>query len=131
MTNCIFYSLFFIVFLNGSFGSLRYSQINRAFMSIYKGMLEASIITINDDGEPMIPYFNKETINYYVDSYLENNIKKYAKNYTLNIEYLDKFTDDFCTENCRKIKLNLHTRINTFFTYDKDQSFVIKSYEEL
>lgn len=100
-------------------------------MSIYKGMLEASVITIDDNGEPIIPYFNESTIDYYVENYLERNIKKYVKEYTLDIDYLDKTSHELCQEDCREINLNLKAKINLFFTYDKNQTFVVRSYEEL
>ena len=99
MTNCIFYSLFFALFLNLSFGSLRISQVNRVFMSIYKGMIEASVVTINDQGEPIIPYYSQTTLNSYVDDYLKTNISKYVKEYTLNTLYLEDNLYNVCDEN--------------------------------
>ena len=49
-------------------------------MSIYKGMLEASVITVDDNGESTVPYYDKEVLSNYVTTYLENNIKNYVKN---------------------------------------------------
>ena len=62
MTNCIFCVVFFYLFFSLSVGSLRYSQINSVFMSIFKGMFEASMITIDEYGEPIIPFYNKNSI---------------------------------------------------------------------
>lgn len=129
MTNCIFYSLFFALFLNLSFGSLRMSQVNRVFMSIYKGMLEASVLTIDEDGEPVVPYYNKERLTSYVDNYLKQNISKYLKEYTVNTMYYNDDLTTLCDYDCRKVSINLKGKINLFYNYDRTQTFVIRSAE--
>lgn len=131
MTNCIFYSLFFVLFLNLSLGSLRYSQVNRSFMSIYKGMLEASVITINSEGEPIIPYFKQERIEKYVTEYLQSNIEKYVKKYEITTLFVDKNTDDICVNYCREVKIALNADINNFFSYEKEQTFVVLTRDEI
>lgn len=130
MTNCIFYSLFFALFLNLSFGSLRISQVNRVFMSIYKGLIEASVVTINDQGEPIMPYYSQTTLNSYVDDYLKTNISKYVKDYTLNTKYLEDNLYSVCDENCRVVSINLKAKINVFYEYDRTQTFAIRSAED-
>ena len=130
MTNCIFYSLFFALFLNLSFGSLRISQVNRVFMSIYKGMLEASVLTIEDNGEPVVPYYNKNTVEIYIDNYLKENISKYTKEYTVNTKYYTENSTTTCEFECRKVSINLKAKINTFYKYDRTQTFVVRSAEE-
>lgn len=129
MMNCIFYSLFFALFLNLSFGSLRMSQVNRVFMSIYKGMLEASVLTIDDKGEPVMPYYNKERLTSYVDNYLKQNISKYLKEYTVNTRYYNDDLTTLCDSDCRKVSINLIGKINLFYNYDRTQTFVIRSAE--
>ena len=130
MTNCIFYTMFFALFLNLSFGSLRLSQVNRVFMSIYKGMLEASVLTISDDGEPVVPYYNKVRFEEYVDSYLKQNISKYLKEYTVNTKYYSDDLYTVCESSCRKVSINLKANINVFYKYDKTQTFVIRSSQD-
>lgn len=130
MTNCIFYSLFFVLFLNLSFGSLRISQVNRVFMSIYKGMLEASVLTISDNGEPVVPYYNKVTLEKYVDDYLKENISRYTKEYTVNTKYFNDDSYTICESNCHKVSINLKTTINAFYKYDKTQTFVVRSSQD-
>ena len=130
MTNCIFYAMFFALFLNLSFGSLRLSQVNRVFMSIYKGMLEASVLTISDDGEPVVPYYNKVRFEEYVDSYLKQNISKYLKEYTVNTKYYSDDLYTVCESSCRKVSINLKANINVFYKYDKTQIFVIRSSQD-
>ena len=130
MTNCLFYSFFFVLFLNLSFGSLRLSQVNRAFMSIYKGMLEASVLTIDDDGEPVVPYYDKNTFDNYVDDYLRDKISKYTKDYTVTTSYYADSSDTVCEDVCRKVSINLNAKINTFYKYDKTQTFLVRSSED-
>ena len=131
MTNCLFYTLFFALFLNVSFGSLRYAQINRSFMSVYKGMLEASVVTIDKHGEPTIPYYDENKVVEYSNSYLSKNIAKYTKDYSIDITFFDKESGYLCNESCEKVKINLKAKINFFYTYDKSQIFIIKSGDEL
>lgn len=125
MTNCIFYSLFFALFLNVSIGSLKFSQVNRVFMSIYKGLFEASVITIDDKGEPTAPYFKKELVESYVDNYLEENLSRYSKDYTVDVSYPS------IEENPSKVKISLSANINVFYSYEKERVFYIESAENL
>ena len=131
MTNCLFYSVFFSLFLNISIGSLRLSQINRSFMGIYKGMLEASVFTINDEGEPVLPYYDENRINKYVTNYLDKNISKYSSDYQIITSLEDKDTGELCIDFCRSLRIELRAKINTFYKYKKSQVFTIYSGEEL
>lgn len=128
MTNCIFYSLFFVLFLNMSFGSLRMSQINRAFLSTYKGLYEACAITVGDDGEPIYPFYNKTMLTNYVIDFIAENVGKFTTSYDLSIKFylLDGATE--CSENdlARNVKVRLESQINYLFKYDKEQMFSIQ-----
>lgn len=128
MLNCIFYSLFFALFLNVSFGSLRLSQVNRTFLSSYKGMYEASVITVGTDGRPIYPYFNQTILKGYIDDYLVKNLNRYTTNYALNVDfYLDDGVTK-CDESgyARNIKIGLNAKINFLFKYEKNQTISIK-----
>ena len=131
MTNCIFYAMFFTLFLNMSLGSLRMSQINRVFMSIYKGMLEASVLTIDDNGEPVEPYYNLTTLDNYVEGYLKDNISRYTSDYTFTTKYLSKKNNSVCTSFCRRVELTLKAKVNVLFNYEKSQTFTIRDKDEL
>lgn len=125
MTNCLFYSIIFTLFLTVSIGSLRFSQVNRCFMSIYKGMLEASVITVDDNGESTVPYYDKEVLSNYVTTYFENNIKNYVKEYQIDIDYLDD------EEKSREVMISLRANINYLFKYEKSRTFTVMSKDEL
>ena len=131
MTNCIFYSLFFALFLNISVGSLKFSQVNRVFMSIYKGLFEASVITIDNAGEPTTPYFDKRLVENYVDSYLKENLSKYSKDYNVDVSYPSDNDDSFCKRDCSRVKIGLTAKINAFYSYEKERVFYIESAENL
>lgn len=131
MTNCIFYAMFFTLFLNMVLGSLRMSQINRVFMSIYKGMLEASVLTIDNSGEPVEPYYNKATFNDYVDDYLKENLSRYTTDYSLETVFLSKDTNTVCTSFCRKVEITLKAKVNFLYTYEKTQVFTVRDKDEL
>ena len=93
-------------------------------------MIEASVVTINDQGEPIIPYYSQTTLNSYVDDYLKTNISKYVKEYTLNTLYLEDNLYNVCDENCRVVSINLKAKINAFYEYDRTQTFAIRSAED-
>ena len=131
MTNCIFYTLFFVLFLNMSIGSLKYSQIHRTFMSIYKGMFEACTITIDESGEPTNPYFNMDKMEKYINDYFKTNLSKYSKNYTVNYTYIGGDNTFICQSECRIIMINLKAKINMFYDYNKTEIFTIKDGDAL
>ena len=68
MVEHLFFTIIFIISLNFSLGALRFSKINRTFLSMYRGIFEASVVTINDLGEPIYPYFDENVLNHYVDT---------------------------------------------------------------
>ena len=130
MTNCLFYSLFFTLFLNISVGSLKFSQIHRTFMSIYKGMFEACTVSVDSNGEPIKPYYDQSEMNNYIESYFKTNLSKYSKNYTVKYIYLND-NNQVCKFNCRRISIQLTAPINIFYSYDKTQVFSIMDGDSL
>lgn len=131
MTNCIFYTIIFVLFLNISFGSLRFSQVNRSFMSIYKGMLEASVITVDENGESTLPYYDEHAIDTYVNEYLKREISNYVTNYDVNISYINKDTNEVCLKACHALNITLDADINYFYKYHKTQTFIVASRGEV
>lgn len=90
-------------------------------------MLEASVLTIADDGEPVVPYYNKETVSRYIDNYLEENISKYTKEYTVNTKYYEDDLYTVCESSCRKLSITLKAKINLFYDYERTQTFAVRS----
>ena len=132
MTNCIFYSAIFALFLNFTMGSIRYSQVNRTFMSIYRGVFEASTITVNSSGDPVVPYYNEELLETYLVQYFKENLKNYVTDYEVRIYFFNRENDSLCfTHECRDINLTLKADINTFFKFEKSQDFSVFERGEL
>ena len=133
MLNCIFYSLFCALFLDLSFGSLRYSQINRAFMSSYRGMFEACVVTVGDDGNPIYPYFSQPRLASYISKFIGEKVNRYATNYTLDVVFYlqDGTTKCTSTDLARNVKISLDASINFLFNYSSQKSFSISDRSSL
>ena len=131
MINCIFYTLFFTLFLNMSVGSLKYSQIHRTFMSLYRGMFEACTITINDAGEPIDPYYDMTKVRNYINSYFKANLSKYTNNYKVSLTYFGGATSFVCRNECRILEISLTAEINPLFSYSKSEIFTIQDGDKL
>ena len=132
MSNCIFYTLFFILFLNVSFGSLKYSQVHRTYMAAYRGMYEACAVTVNTNGEPIVPYFNGTKMKSYLDNYFKENLSKYVKDYTVTTRYYSSSSSMIlCRKNCRNVRVQLTAKINSFYTYTNSQIFTIANGDTL
>lgn len=124
MTNCIFYSLFFVLFLNVSIGSLKFSQVHRTFMSLYKGMFEACSVTVGTNGEPVMPYYNMIEMRSYLDGYFKDNLERYVKDYSYTYRFLTP-DNTRCTNQCRKVEIKLTANINFLYKYDRTETFTI------
>ena len=126
MTNCVFYAMIFVLFLNFTIGSIKYSEVNRTFMSIYKGIFEASVRTVNEAGEPIVPYYDEEVLKAYIVDYFEKNLNKYVTDYQVSYYFIDQENNEICVSNkCRTVNVSLTAKINMFYTYDNSQSFSI------
>lgn len=131
MMNCIFYTLFFSLFLNMSVGSLKYSQIHRTFMSVYKGMFEACAVTVDENGEPCVPYYNMEKMKYYIENYFKTNLSKYTSDYKVSYMYQGGIGTFVCKSECKSIQISLKAKINLFFDYNNMEIFTIQDGDQL
>lgn len=102
-------------------------------MSIYKGVFEASVYTVDDDGEPIEPYYNREVLKKYVTTYFDESIKKYTTDYKLNFIFYKNKSDLVAEQDeySRKVKISLNANINYLFKFNKEQCFSIIEKEEL
>ena len=124
MINCIFYSLFFALFLNMSVGSLKYSQVHRTFMSTYRGMFEACAVTIDRNGEPSFPYYDWYEMQSYLNNYFDQSLSIYVKDYSFSFNFVNE-NEEICDVYCTKVQVHLTASINPFYSYDKTQTFSI------
>lgn len=126
MGNIAFYALIFTLFLQFAFGAIDYSGVNRTFLNLYRGVIEASLITVGEDGEPTYPYFDEVTLKENLYSYLDENITRYVTHYTTGIYYFDLEDELMCTSHhCSGVKITLKADINYFFHYENAKSYVV------
>lgn len=126
MTNLIFFLLILSLFANFSLGSIRYFGLNRSFVLMYKGVLEASCLKVDENGEPCVPYFSKNLLENNVETYLNNNIKRYVDSYTVAFLYFNKDDSTICTSKyCRAVKISIRADINALFHYEKAKNYYV------
>lgn len=95
-------------------------------MSMYKGMFEACTVTVSSTGEPLVPYFNMDKMKTYINDYLKTNLSKYCKNYTVTYKFVGAKNYIACKSECRRMKITLTAKINSFYSYSKEQYFSIQ-----
>lgn len=126
MTNTIFYILMFSVFASFSIGSINYFGVNRTFMLMYKGVIESSLRTVDKNGLPVAPYFDRNALKENVEIYLSNNLPKYVDEYTVNYYYFDPIDKSYTTdEYARAVKISLKCYINSLYQYEKAREFYV------
>lgn len=126
MTNTIFYILMFSVFASFSIGSINYFGVNRTFMLMYKGVIESSLKTVDKNGLPVSPYFDRDALKANVELYLSNNLPKYVDEYTVNYYYFDPIDKTYTTdEYVRAVKISLKAYINNLYQYEKAREFYV------
>lgn len=132
MSNCIFYSLVFALFITFTSGAIDFSRVNRTFMSIYRGIFEASTISVDQNGEPIKPYFDEETLTLYLHQYLSKNLGNYCTDYKIKLYFFNRDDDSICINNmCRDVEVTLNAKINYLFEYNKTQRFSVYTRGEL
>lgn len=89
------------------------------------------MITVGSNGEPVVPYYDKNILKEYVNDYLDKNISKYTNNYEITYTFFNKGNDLLCFSNCQKVGITLKAQINYFYNYEKTQCFSIMSRDEL
>lgn len=132
MTNILFYTLMFITFLQFSFGAISFSGVNRTFLNMYSGVLESSIITVDEKGEPTFPYFDEKILKENVYKYLDENLARYTNSYTTAIYFYDLDDGLMCTSHhCSGVRISLKADMNVFFKFNKAKTYFIRenSYE--
>ena len=126
MTNTIFYILMFSIFASFSIGSINYFGINRTFMLMYKGVIEASLKTVDKNGLPVPPYFDRDALKENIEVYLDNNLHKYCDEYMVNYYYFDPIDKSYSTdEYVRAVKISLKAYVNGMFQYEKAREFYV------
>ena len=127
MTNCLFYALFFVLFINFGVGSMNFSGVNRTFKTISKGIFESAAYTIGQDGKPSEPYFDEGLVETYVANYFKENLTKYVTYYEARIYFFNNDANEtICTtKRCQNVKVTLKCDINYLFHYEKGENYYL------
>ena len=97
-------------------------------MSSFKGVYEASVVTVARNGDPIYPYYDQTIFREYVETFIGKNVSKYTTDYTLDITFYlqDGITESGNRELARSAKVSLDAEVNYLFHYSKTQQFTIK-----
>ena len=126
MENLLFFSLIFALFINFGIGAIDYSGVNRTFLSMYRGIFECSVSQVNEYGEPVPPFFDKERLENYIVNYFEQNLTRYVTHYKAAIYYFDDEDQTVCTSSyCSSVRISLDCEINCFFHFTKARNYYI------
>lgn len=126
MTNLIYCAFVAILFFTFSIGAINFSGVNRTFLSMYRGLIEPSIASV-DEGENDIPYFSEPVLESYVIDFLDDNLYRYVDEYTVGFFYFNLEDGSMCTDSrCRGVKISLKCDINAMFHYEKAKDYYIK-----
>ncbi len=127
MTNCLFYALFFVLFINFTCGAIDFSGVNRTFKGISNGIFESAAYTIDSFGNPTTPYFDEEMLETYVSTYFKENLTRYVLYYEARIYFFNNDANEtICTDKkCSCVKITLKCDINFLFHYEKGQNFYL------
>ena len=127
MINMIAFSLGLALFISFSFGGMTFSQINRAFLSMHRGVFEASIVSLDSSSSSEQPYFDESLLEGYVVDYLKRNISSYQKDYSVKIAYFDAKTYEPRNDHhADAVRISIKADINTFYKYEKSRFFTIE-----
>lgn len=120
------YSLLFASAINFTLGAMNYAAVHRTFMLMQRGVLEASVLYLDQEGDPIPPVYDEERLIASADAYLKSNLKRYVTAVEINYRFYDPSDDTVCFGNCRAVKISLGATINYMFRYEGARTFVIK-----
>lgn len=131
MEYLIFFSLIFATMINFTMGAIGYSGVNRTFLTMYRGLLESSVVVVDEHDVIVEPYFKKDVLEKYVANYFEENLTRYVTHYKASIYYINEEDESICTSRyCQAVKISLECDINYLFHYKKGKIYYInQNYE--
>lgn len=125
MANLIFFSIILSLFVNFTVGSVSLSGIDRTFQLMYKGVVESSVLSIDEEGNPCAPYFSKKLFEINAEQYFAMNLPRYVEHYVTSYYYFNLNDKSFCTSYCQGVKVSLKADISSLYKYDKAKEFYI------
>lgn len=126
MLNCMFFALILVLFTNFSFGAISFSGIDRSFQLMYKGVIEASVLRVDEHGKPCRPYISKKLLEENAEYYFANNISRYVTHYKTSYFYFNLEDESYCSSSyCYGVKISLAAEINNLFSYNKARNYYV------
>lgn len=123
------YSILFTIAATFMTGSLKYSAVNRSFMLLHRGPLEAAITDRDWQGYYLKqgPRFDSFKAHGIVISYLEDNILKYTTECYVTFDDYDDAELTKESEGVRPIaiRVSIKAKINYLYTYENSRVFII------
>lgn len=120
MFGMIFAGFFMIFSVNMFYTNFTYMGVYRAYLGIYKGVAEVSVVAYGEDGMAFAhPLFDCDLFEENVRQYYAASLSKYIKTYDLSFSYPDYVVLNYKTW-AKKARATLTCTINGF----SEKSFV-------
>ncbi|MDY0177808.1 MAG: hypothetical protein GX807_02410 [Erysipelotrichia bacterium] len=129
----LYLSLAMILFsFQGFILTFQLGGINRTLYNFPKNIFENAIVLIQDENTIEIkPYFNVPNLEYYVTSYLNDNLSSYGLDYEVDFNYYEAKTKTLCrSDRCDGVKVIFKTKILTFYPYEKTVYYEVRENNE-
>lgn len=127
MMNMIISGFGLVLFLTMFRQSYFLNGINRAYLGLYKGVVESAVIYFDENGKNITPYFDKKLFKDAVSDYLLKELKGYTITYSLKYTFKNTHSPSrlgFKYPNYASVKITLED--NPLVSFDKSASFVIR-----
>jgi len=122
--------LTFYIVLSGFFFSYRLSGVNRTFLLLPKGIIENSVVII-DQHTFEKPFFDITYLEEKTKDYFTINLDKYVSSYALSFFYFDTDgNEDFFNQHYDGVSIALKTKITGEMYYENSLTFTIKNHAE-
>ncbi len=126
MTNCIFFVFVLSICLNFSLASMKYSGVNRTFELLYHCVFEMSTNDLDEEANPIKPFFVKDKLIKNVEAYLDNNITRYTNEYVTAYYFYNPDDGSYCTSYCRGVRISLKAQLDIFYKFEKARNYYVR-----
>ena len=93
-----------------------------AYYGLYKGVIETSVISYDDNGDKIYPYFDSSGLARNIVHYFDDNLKPYCRRYMVNFY----FSDYKSANQPSKVKLMLVVTFSNASLFRKTAIFQVK-----
>lgn len=129
----IFLSLILVLFtFQGFILTYQLGGLNKTIYNIPKSLFENAIVLVqNETTEDVILYFNGPNLEYYVTSYLNDNLHDYSLEYDVSFNYYESKSKTMCrSDKCDGVRVIFQTKIMNLYDYRKTISYEVRKNNE-